>query len=241
MNESTNMTLSNTDEAFYPELQIGLNKETAKAVNALHTKLEVLLVKGTRLAYEAGRLLTAVMRECTKEDYRAWFKKYVKLPETTAWRYLKLYEYFCANPEALTKLSLMEAYIECGVKLKKELPAPEDEGKIYTAGMENGEGNADEELRAIFERGTASGVPLDFYRVECYDGEMWGFRKGFGRFPIARVQITKPAALPAVEWNDMQRNLKIAFESFYAKVEEYEKAGTLPVPKDTRFASLING
>ena len=60
-----------------------------------------------------------------------------------------------------------------------------------------------------------------------------------GRFPVADILFTRPAGLPEIEWKDMQKNVCMAFEAYYAKIEMYENNGKLEAPEDTRFGTMM--
>ena len=68
---------------------------------------------------------------------------------------------------------------------------------------------------------------------------MWGFRRGYGRFPVANLRIPKPIGLPEIEWQDMKKNVCMAFEAYYAKIEMYENNGKIDAPEDTRFGTMM--
>lgn len=218
---------------------IALNKSRAKEINKLCEKLYGLMKKSALIAFDIGKLVYEAYVELQKKDFYDWVKQNLTISDRTASNYKKLYEYFYNEPERLKELTIMEAYVEAGITIKKELPAPKDDETVYTAGIEDDDDVEDKELQTIFKRPTLSGIKLSNYRVETYGEELWGFRKGFGRFPIADIRLTKPAALPNIDWEEMQKNVCIAFESYYAKIEEYENTGKIPVPEDTRFGTLM--
>ena len=215
-----------------------LNKERAREINKLYDKLYGLMKKGSLIAFEIGELVYGAYGDLTKQDFDNWIEQNLTMSKQTALNYKKLYECFYNNPERLNDLTIMEAYAEAGITNRKELPAPE-EGKLITYGADEDDLIDDEELRTVFKRKTISGVKLENYRVEAYQGELWGFRKGYGRFPVADLRIIKPAGLPEIEWDEMHRNVQIAFESYFAKLEEYEKNGAVQAPEDTRFGTLM--
>lgn len=221
-----------------------LYKDEAKEINKNHNKLYALMKKGALIAFEIGEQLVKVQRflaSTEKDAFKTWAKKNLIISEETIRKYIKLYDYFYDKPELLNNLTLMEAYSEAGISTRKALPAPcdEEDGKIYTAGLEDDDGTYDEELATIFKRKTRSGIKLENYRVEIYGEELWGFRRGMGRFPVADILFTRPAGLPEIEWQDMQKNVCMAFEAYYAKIEMYENNGKIEAPEDTRFGTMM--
>lgn len=221
-----------------------LYKDEAKEINKNHNKLYGLMKKGVLIAVEIGKQLVNVQRFLASNDrnaFNVWTESNLEISPATIRNYIKLYDYFYDKPELLNTLTLMEAYSEAGISTRKALPAPcdEEDGKIYTAGLEDDDGSYDEELATIFNRKTRSGIKLENYRVEIYGEELWGFRRGMGRFPVADILFTCPAGLPEIEWQDMQKNVCMAFEAYYAKIEMYENNGKIEAPEDTRFGTMM--
>nr|WP_314782002.1 hypothetical protein [uncultured Treponema sp.] len=221
-----------------------LYKDEAKEINKNHNKLYGLMKKGVLIAFEIGKQLVNVQRFLASNDrnaFNVWTESNLEISPATIRNYIKLYDYFYDKPELLNTLTLMEAYSEAGISTRKALPAPcdEEDGKIYTAGLEDDDGSYDEELATIFNRKTRSGIKLENYRVEIYGEELWGFRRGMGRFPVADILFTRPAGLPGIEWQDMQKNVCMAFEAYYAKIEMYENNGKIEAPEDTRFGTMM--
>jgi len=221
-----------------------LYKDEAKEINKNHNKLYGLMKKGVLIAFEIGKQLVNVQRFLASNDrnaFNVWTESNLEISPATIRNYIKLYDYFYDKPELLNTLTLMEAYSEAGISTRKALPAPcdEEDGKIYTAGLEDDDGSYDEELATIFNRKTRSGIKLENYRVEIYGEELWGFRRGMGRFPVADILFTRPAGLPEIEWQDMQKNVCMAFEAYYAKIEMYENNGKIEAPEDTRFGTMM--
>lgn len=221
-----------------------LYKDEAKEINKNHNKLYGLMKKGVLIAFEIGKQLVNVQRFLASNDrnaFNVWTESNLDISPATIRNYIKLYDYFYDKPEILNNLTLMEAYSEAGISTRKALPAPcdEEDGKIYTAGLEDDDGTYDEELATIFKRKTRSGIKLENYRVEIYGEELWGFRRGMGRFPVADILFTRPAGLPEIEWQDMQKNVCMAFEAYYAKIEMYENNGKIEAPEDTIFGTMM--
>ena len=221
-----------------------LYQEEAKEINKNHKKLHDLMKKGVLIAFETGKQLFNVQRflpSTERNAFKIWAEHNLAICPKTIRNYIKLYDYFYDKPELLKDLTLMEAYAEAGISTRKALPAPceEEDGKIYTAGLEDDDGTYDEELATIFKRKTVSGIKLENYRVEMYGEALWGFRRGYGRFPVADLRIPKPIGLPEIEWQDMQKNVCMAFEAYYAKIEMYENNGKIDAPEDTRFGTMM--
>nr|WP_303932481.1 hypothetical protein [Treponema denticola] len=221
-----------------------LYKDEAKEINKNHKKLYDLMKKGVLIAFEIGKQLVNVQRFLASNDrnaFNVWTESNLDISPATIRNYIKLYDYFYDKPDLLNTLTLMEAYSEAGISTRKALPAPcdEEDGKIYTAGLEDDDGTYDEDLATIFKRKTRSGIKLENYRVEIYGEELWGFRRGMGRFPVADILFTRPAGLPEIEWQDMQKNVCMAFEAYYAKIEMYENNGKIEAPEDTRFGTMM--
>ena len=221
-----------------------LYKDEAKEINKNHNKLYGLMKKGFLIAFRTGELLVNVQRflaSTERNAFKIWAEHNLDISPKTIKNYIKLYDYFYDKQERIEELTLIEAYAEAGISERKALQAccDEEEGKIYIAGLEDDDGSYDETLATIFNRKTASGIKLENYRVEIYGEDLWGFRRGYGRFPVANLRIPKPIGLPEIEWQDMKKNVCMAFEAYYAKIEMYENNGKIDAPEDTRFGTMM--
>ncbi|QSH95080.1 hypothetical protein [Treponema phagedenis] len=197
--------------------KLGLNKETAKRIKSLEQGLIKVLTEATLKAFKIGEILYMVEANNSKgrQAFVDWVTKDLKISWQTCLNYKKLFVFFYQDPERLENLTIMQAYAEAGIAVKKALPAPkvyEEDEEVFTAGEE--EEAYDAELAEIFKRNPLSGIQLKKYRVNVEDGTVWGFRKGYGRISIADIRLTKPAGLPELEWLTMQNEVQIVFEKY---------------------------
>ncbi|QKS91716.1 hypothetical protein [Treponema phagedenis] len=216
--------------------KLGLNKETAKRIKSLEQGLIKVLMEATLKAFKIGEILYMVEANNSKgrQAFVDWVTKDLKISWQTCLNYKKLFVFFYQDPERLENLTIMQAYAEAGIAVKKALPPPKEEyEEVFTAGEE--EEAYDAELAEIFKRNPLSGIQLKKYRVNVEDGTVWGFRKGYGRISIADIRLTKPAGLPELEWLTMQNEVQIVFEKYFGKIERCEDEGVIPEPEDTPF------
>ncbi|QEJ96690.1 hypothetical protein [Treponema phagedenis] len=216
--------------------KLGLNKETAKRIKSLEQGLIKVLTEATLKAFKIGEILYMVEANNSKgrQAFVDWVTKDLKISWQTCLNYKKLFVFFYQDPERLENLTIMQAYAEAGIAVKKALPPPKEEyEEVFTAGEE--EEAYDAELAEIFKRNPLSGIQLKKYRVNVEDGTVWGFRKGYGRISIADIRLTKPARLPELEWLTMQNEVQIVFEKYFEKIERCEDEGVIPEPEDTPF------
>ncbi|NVP23799.1 hypothetical protein [Treponema phagedenis] len=216
--------------------KLGLNKETAKRIKSLEQGLIKVLTEATLKAFKIGEILYMVEANNSKgrQAFVDWVTKDLKISWQTCLNYKKLFVFFYQDPERLENLTIMQAYAEAGIAVKKALPPPKEEyEEVFTAGEE--EEAYDAELAEIFKRNPLSGIQLKKYRVNVEDGTVWGFRKGYGRISIADIRLTKPAGLPELEWLTMQNEVQIVFEKYFEKIERCEDEGVIPEPEDTPF------
>ncbi|NVP25509.1 hypothetical protein [Treponema phagedenis] len=198
--------------------KLGLNKETAKRIKSLEQGLIKVLTEATLKAFKIGEILYMVEANNSKgrQAFVDWVTKDLKISWQTCLNYKKLFVFFYQDPERLENLTIMQAYAEAGIAVKKALPPPEEEyEEVFTAGEEKEAYDA--ELAEIFKRNPLSGIQLKKYRVNVEDGTVWGFRKGYGRISIADIRLTKPAGLPELEWLTMQNEVQIVFEKYFGK------------------------
>ncbi|NVP22816.1 hypothetical protein [Treponema phagedenis] len=216
--------------------KLGLNKETAKRIKSLEQGLIKVLTEATLKAFKIGEILYMVEANNSKgrQAFVDWVTKDLKISWQTCLNYKKLFVFFYQDPERLENLTIMQAYAEAGIAVKKALPPPKEEyEEVFTAGEE--EEAYDAELAEIFKRNPLSGIQLKKYRVNVEDGTVWGFRKGYGRISIADIRLTKPAGLPELEWLTMRNEVQIVFEKYFEKIERCEDEGVIPEPEDTPF------
>ncbi|QEJ96116.1 hypothetical protein FUT79_13495 [Treponema phagedenis] len=215
---------------------LGINKKTTNKVLSLQNDLVKVLTTATLRAFEIGKILYTVEANNSKgrQAFVDWVTKDLKISWQTCLNYKKLFVFFYQDPERLENLTIMQAYAEAGIAVKKALPPPEEEyEEVFTAGEEKEAYDA--ELAEIFKRNPLSGIQLKKYRVNVEDGTVWGFRKGYGRISIADIRLTKPAGLPELEWLTMRNEVQIVFEKYFEKIERCEDEGVIPEPEDTPF------
>ncbi|WP_252714634.1 hypothetical protein [Treponema phagedenis] len=140
---------------------LGINKKTTNKVLSLQNDLVKVLTTATLRAFEIGKILYTVEANNSKgrQAFVDWVTKDLKISWQTCLNYKKLFVFFYQDPERLENLTIMQAYAEAGIAVKKALPPPKEEyEEVFTAGEE--EEAYDAELAEIFKRNPLSGIQL---------------------------------------------------------------------------------
>ncbi|MGF7110515.1 hypothetical protein [Treponema pedis] len=208
-------------------LKYNLDKEALNLVEQIYKEHNLFLAAMTKAAHSAfviGSLLLKLREKDPAMHWKDIVKDLFPFSEHTANNYLRVYLTFKDNPQALENLSKTEAYMQSGVKC---LCAPKDKpipGRLQTA--------TDEEelafdIEQLFKTPCVSKVKLENYRIETVgkSGRIWMIDRSGVSMPVAQLYATPPQGFPETEHKELFRNVQIALELYFEKIEKYEKMG----------------
>lgn len=204
-----------------------LNDEDLKLIQKILDGLSALekLIKGAALqAFEIGGCLKALRERDPARTWNSLVEDVFPFSVKTANNYLKVYFKFRDNPEALEGKSKTEAYIESGVKgliAEKKEAIP---GRLEAATLQE---EIDFDIEQIFKMPCVSKAKLENYRIETIgkNGRIWMIDRSGMSMPVAQLYATPPQGFPETEYNELFRNVQIALELYFEKIERYEKMG----------------
>lgn len=204
-----------------------LTEDDVKIIQTIH-KEHALFLKNMReaaeRAFKIGKLLVEIREKDPASPWGQTVKDLFPFSITTANNYLKVYFKFRDNPEALEGMSKTEAYIESGVKgliAEKKETIP---GRLETETLQE---EIDFDIEQIFKMPCVSKAKLENYRIETIgkNGRIWMIDRSGMSMPVAQLYATPPQGFPETEYNELFRNVQIALELYFEKIEKYEKMG----------------
>lgn len=224
--------------------QKAVNKETAVSdLSALYGILEGLAKKTVMTVFALGKILTFVKDELPHGEFRNFIEAQCPFGKDSAARYMRVFECYKDYPKKqLEEMALSQAYAEAGIK--KLAAPPKQQG-------EEGQGQEEtpdfglpkiEEFGRLFKTPPVSGVSLSRYRVASFeDGKVHAINQALGVYPVADIYLPrwldKPDARLAFE--QAHKDICVALELYYTKIEQLEDAGLLPKPEERRFSAII--
>ena len=204
-----------------------LNDEDLKLIQNILDGVKALekLLKGAALqAFEIGGSLKALRERDPARTWKNLIEDVFPFTVKTANNYLRVYFKFRDTPEALEGMSKTEAYIGSGVKgliaeRKETIP-----GRLETATLQE---EIDFDIEQIFKMPCVSKAKLENYRIETIgkNGRIWMIDRSGMSMPVAQLYATPPQGFPETEYNELFRNVQIALELYFEKIEKYEKMG----------------
>ncbi len=224
--------------------QTEVNKDTAISdLSALYGILEGLIKKTVMTVFALGKILTFVKEELHHGEFENFIETQCPFSRRSARHYMRVYECYKDYPKKqLEEMALSQAYAEAGIK---KLAAPpkslgeggQDPGETPDFGLPK----VDEYSR-LFATPPVSGVNLSRYRVfSSRDGEIHALNEALGIYPVAHLylprHLDKPDARLAFE--QAHKDICIAIELYYTKIEQLEDSGLLHKPEERRFAAII--
>ena len=196
-----------------------LTEDDVKIIQTIH-KEHALFLKTMReaaeRAFKIGKLLVEIREKDPASPWGQTVKDLFPFSITTANNYLKVYFKFRDNPEALEGMSKTEAYIESGVKGLIAEKKENIQGRLETETLQE---EIDFDIEQIFKMPCVSKAKLENYRIETIG------KNGRMSMPVAQLYATPPQGFPETEYNELFRNVQIALELYFEKIEKYEKMG----------------
>nr|WP_314782208.1 hypothetical protein [uncultured Treponema sp.] len=204
-----------------------LTEDDVEIIQTIH-KGHVILLKtlgsAAWQAFKIGKLLVVIREKDPASPWGQTVKDLFPFSITTANNYLKVYFKFRDNPEALEGMSKTEAYIESGVKGLIAEKKENIQGRLETATLQE---EIDFDIEQIFKMPCVSKAKLENYRIETIgkNGRIWMIDRSGMSMPVAQLYATPPQGFPETEYNELFRNVQIALELYFEKIEKYEKMG----------------
>ncbi len=204
-----------------------LTEDDVKIIQTIHKGHDSLLKTLGSAAWQAfkiGKLLVVIREKDPASPWGQTVKDLFPFSITTANNYLKVYFKFRDNPEALEGMSKTEAYIESGVKgliAEKKETIP---GRLQ---MATDQEELEFDLEQIFKVPCVSKAKLENYRIESAgkNGRIWMIDRSGMSMPVAQLYAMPPEGFPETEYHELFREVQIAFERYFEKIEMYEKMG----------------
>jgi len=221
-----------------------VNKETALSdIAALHGILEGLAKKTVVTVFALGKILDFVKSELPHGEFGNFIETQCPFAETSAKRYMRIYEAYKDYPKKqLEDLSLSQAYAEAGIK---KLAAPPKQAELEGAGQDDVRDFGlpkIEDFDRMLKTPPASGISLKRYRVASLeDGKIHAINETLGVYPIADIYLARHLDKPEarIAFEQAHKDICIAFEIYFAKIEQLEDDGLLPKPEDHRFTVAL--
>lgn len=224
-----------------------VNKQTAASdLSALYGMLDGLAKKTVMVVFALGKILTFVKQELPHGEFGDFITKNCPFGEASARNYIRIYKHYKDLPRRqIEELTLGRAYVDAGIK---KLAAPPKQGESADAEAAGDKDAVDfglpkiEEFDRVLKTQPVSGVPLERYRVAALeDGKIYGIHEALGVYPVANIylprHLDKPEARLAFE--QVHKDICIALEIYYSKIEQLEDTGILPKPEDHRFTVAL--
>ena len=224
--------------------QKAVNKDTAISdLSALYGILEGLAKKTVMTVFALGKILSFIKGELPYGEFSNFIETQCPFDCRSARNYMRIYECYKDYPKKqLEEMALSQAYAEAGIK---KLAAPpkatgdeeKDNGDTPDFGLPKME-----EYSRLFKTPPISGVSLSRYRVASFeDGKIHAINEALGIYPIAELHLPrhldKPDARLAFE--QAHKDICIALELYYTKIEQLEDAGLLHKPEERRLTAII--
>ena len=198
--------------------------EIIQTIHKGHVSLLKTLGSAAWQAFKIGKLLVVIREKDPASPWGQTVKDLFPFSITTANNYLKVYFKFRDNPEALEGMSKTEAYIESGVKGLIAEKKENIQGRLETETLQE---EIDFDIEQIFKMPCVSKAKLENYRIETIgkNGRIWMIDRSGMSMPVAQLYATPPQGFPETEYNELFRNVQIALELYFEKIEKYEKMG----------------
>jgi hypothetical protein len=204
-----------------------LSAGAVREVNALHKKFIASMKKSAMIAFEIGQLLYTIRRNADASlPWIQFVKENFDFSYNTANNYIRTFEFFKEDPKLLEDKGKTEAYALAGLAgVKAEKDGEEKPSRIKFAGDEQPE--FDYDIEALFAEPCISRAKLKNYRVESFHetNRLWLISKSGAHIPVVQLYTTPPQGLPDIEQKELLKNVQIAIEKYYERIEQYEEKG----------------
>lgn len=203
-----------------PKRQSSIVKKQIKTVNIMHLELLRKTIKGI---FEIGEKILQIKETAIYDNWKNFVKDNFAFSYATAHRYIQVYEHFKDKPEYLECKTIKDVYYEIGIKKSLDLPeAPKGRLQVATDQEE-----LEYDLEQIFKVPCVSKVKLENYRIESAgkNGRIWMIDRSGMSMPVAQLYAIPPEGFPETEYHELFREVQIAFERYFEKIEKYEKMG----------------
>lgn len=198
-------------------------------VNALHKKFIASMKKSAMIAFEIGQRLYTIRRNSDASlPWMQYVKENFDFSYNTANNYIRTFEFFKEDPSLLEDKAKTEAYALAGLAgVKAEKDDGEKHARVKYAGDEPPD--FDYDIEALFAEPCLSKAKLKNYRIESFHetNRLWLVSKNGGHIPIVQLYTTPPQGLPEIEQKELLKNVQIAIEKYYERIEQYEKKGII--------------
>lgn len=208
-------------------------------LNGILTRLSQ---KTVVVIFAMGKILAQVKATLPHGDFIPWVEENCPFAIRSARNYMQIYERYKDEPRlALEELSISEAYIEAGIK-RLGAPEVEERGKIAGDPLSDGLPKMDE-MKSIFRTPPASGIPLKRYRVVTWkDGKIYAVSPELGLMaPVVNLFVNQSIAQEEYQMavDQAHKDVCMALEAFYYRLEQLEDQGSIARPFDTRMGAMM--
>lgn len=193
----------------------------AKEIMALHKAANAAFLKGAKLAFQAGALLSEIKLRTDTYQWKDWITDVLKLSLVTVNRYIALYETFKENPEELESLTMKEAIHKAALEFCAK-KSGETKGKAVYGGDPNKQPELDWE--EAFSKPPVSKAKLKNYRFECFaHRSLWLVKRGMN-FPVKFMDLftERPKDELALPYDAMMKAIQASVELYFEQVERME-------------------
>jgi Protein of unknown function (DUF3102). len=198
-------------------------------VNELHKKFIATMKKSAMIAFEIGQRLYAIRHNADASlPWIQFVKENFDFSYNTANNYIKTFEFFQKDPSLLDDKTKTEAYALAGLTgVRAEKEADGKTGRVKFAGDD--QPDLDYDIEELFATPCLSRAKLKNYRIEAFHqaNRLWLVSKAGNPIPIIQLYATPPQGLPENEQQELLRNVQIAFEKYYERIERYEEKGII--------------
>lgn len=198
--------------------------EIIQKVRIGHAAFLKAMKQAAEKAFEIGSLLFTLREKDPAMSWKNIIADMFPFSVGTANKYLKVYIHFKDKPSLLENLSMTEAYGQSGLKCLTEPETKPVQGRLEA---ETAQQELEFDIEEIFKMPCVSKAKLQNYRIEAVgkSGRLWMIDRSGTSMPVAQLYATPPQGFPETEQKELLRNVQIALELYFEKIEKYEKAG----------------
>lgn len=207
-----------------------ISARAIEEINGLYHKFIFSMKKTAGIAFEIGKRLSYIRENMDVTiPWQAFIRDNFDFSYNTANSYIRTFEFFKEDPAMLKDKNKSEAYALAGItSLKPEKETKEAEAiKVKYAGDD--QLDLDYDIEALFNAPCISKAKLKNYRVESFhqSNRLWLINRDGGHIPVAQLYTSPPQGMPEIEQKELLKNVQIALEKYYERVEKYEEKGII--------------